>query len=183
MNGMSRETPFGRSTLTLRQLVAVVAVAFAIAVLMSTSWPARAVAATGYVVNAHLVEPIARSLRGDCLVADGFCGSGRLTPYGHATETIDFGAACGGGCDLRTITVSSGTLVLEETFSDPSCPGSCRPNPASPVSGTLTDVVAGGTGVFAGATGLLVGNVRASGDSIPAGESQVNLVGTVTLAG
>ena len=183
MNTISRGTHFGRSTLPLQQLVVAVAVALAVAALMSAPRLAHAAAATGYAVDAHFVEPIAPSLRGDCPVADGFCGSGRLAPFGRATETIAFGAGCGGACDMRTITVSSGTLVLEETFSDPACPGSCRPNPASPVSGAVTDVVAGGTGVFAGATGLLTGQVRAAGDSIPAGESQVNLNGTVTLPG
>jgi hypothetical protein len=183
MNTMSRGTPFGRSISPLQQVVVAVAMAAAVAALLSSAWPARAAAATGYVVDAHFVEPIAPSLREDCAVADGFCGSGRLTPFGRATEMIDFGAACGGACDLRTIIVSSGTLVLHETFSNFACPGSCRPNPASPVSGTLTDVVAGGTGAFAGASGVLVGQVRAAGDSIPAGESQVNLSGSVTVAG
>jgi len=161
--------------------VAVIA-AFAIAATMLLSGAASVAATTDYRVNAHFIEPTAPSLR-DCAVADGFCGTGRLAPFGQATETIDFGAGCGGGCDVRTITVASGTLELDETFSNPACPGACRQNPASPVSGALTDIVVGGTGIFAGATGTLTGQVRAEGDSIPAGVSQVDLSGTITLAG
>jgi hypothetical protein len=86
-----------------------------------------------------------------------------VIPLGHATETIEFGAACGGTCDLRTISLAGGSIFAEETFSDPACPGVCQPNPAEPSSGTLTDVVVGGTGIFTGATGTLTGSVRAAG--------------------
>jgi hypothetical protein len=43
-------------------------------------------------------------------------------------------------------------------------------------------VVISGTGIFAGATGSLTGSVKAAGDWIPAGESQVTLSGTIVLA-
>jgi hypothetical protein len=93
---------------------------------------------------------------------------------------IDFGAGCGGSCDLRTISLAGGSLVLDETFSSPSCPGACEPNPANPSSGTLTDVVVSGTGIFAGATGTLSGTVRAAGGIIgPHGTSIVKLAGTI----
>ena len=142
--------------------------------------PAIVAASTTYAVTAHFVEPIAPP--GDCPVApEGFCGMGRVTPFGNATDMIDFGAGCGGACDIRTISVSAGTLVLAETFSDFGCPGSCHSNPASPASGTLSDVVISGTGIFAGATGTLTGSVKAAGDWIPAGESQVTLSGTLVL--
>jgi hypothetical protein len=113
------------------------------------------------------------------------CGAGNMVPYGSATETIQFGSGCGGfgACDLRTITVAQGTLMLDETFSSPDCPGaSCTPHGrgigglGSPTSGTLTDVVVGGSGVFAGVSGTLTGSVKSAG-----GSTQILLSGTLTL--
>jgi hypothetical protein len=100
-----------------------------------------------------------------------------VIPFGLAAETIDFGAGCGGACDLRTINLAEGSLILEETFSNAQCRGTCQPNPAEPVSGTLTDVIIGGTGIFEGAAGTLAGSVMAAGR-----QSQVKLSGTITLA-
>jgi hypothetical protein len=171
--GPSRETSGPR-----RRRSAIVAAAFAAA---SLFLPAIATASTTYTVTAHFVEPIAPPV--DCPITfDGFCGTGRVTPFGKATDMIDFGVGCGGACDVRTIYLSAGTLVLNETFSDPACPGSCHQNPASPQSGTLSDVVISGTGIFAGATGTLTGSVKAAGDWIPAGESQITLSGILVLA-
>ncbi len=122
------------------------------------------------------IVPIAK--RGDCPVAaEGFCGSGEVIPFGQATESIEFGGACGGGCDLRIIQLPQGSITLEETFSDPGCPGTCQPNPAFPGNGRLTDVIVSGTGLFQGATGTLAGTVRAAGR-----ESTVRLSGTIALA-
>ena len=70
-----------------------------------------------------------------------------------------------------------GTLYFDEFFSDLSCPGSCHPNRAEPISASLNDVVSGGTGLFAGATGELTGSVKAAGL-----ESLVQLSGTITIA-
>ena len=39
---------------------------------------------------------------------------------------IAFGAGCGGTCDLRTINLAGGSIFIEETFSDFSCPGVCQ---------------------------------------------------------
>jgi hypothetical protein len=99
-------------------------------------------------------------------------------PYGRATETIEFGAGCGGTCDLRTITLAEGTLVLDETFSNPQCPGACKSHGFGPFSGTLTDVVNGdlSSGIFAGATGTLTGTVSGAGAS-----TKIALSGTITL--
>jgi hypothetical protein len=97
-----------------------------------------------------------------------------VIPLGHATETIEFSAACGGACDLRTINLAGGSIISEETFSNPNCPGACQPNFAEPISGTLTDTVVGGTGIFTGATGTLTGTVRAAGL-----QSQIKLSGTI----
>lgn len=106
----------------------------------------------------------------------GFCGSGWVIPLGFATETVEFGAGCDGTCDLRTIYLAGGSILIEETFSNPQCPGSCHGNIAEPVSGTLTDVIIGGTGTFVGVTGTLSGTVRAAGQT-----SQVKLSGAITF--
>ncbi len=113
---------------------------------------------------------------------DGFCGRGEVIPFGQATETIAFGAGCGGTRDRRTITLAQGQIFIEET-STGQCPGSCQPNPVDRGTGTLTDVITGGTGLFEGATGQLTGTVSgAVSNTQPAGASVVQLSGTITLA-
>jgi hypothetical protein len=138
-------------------------------------------AIVGQVVSVQLKfhEPLIPFLKaGDCPVApEGVCAAGRVDPYGSATETVEFGVACGGACDLRTVYLPQGTLVLQETFSNPLCPGPSAPSCRQSLSGDLTDVVLSGTGIFEGATGLLVGRVRASGP-----EAESRLSGTLTLA-
>ena len=101
---------------------------------------------------------------------------GVLLPFGKATDSILFGGGCGGACDLRTVTVAGGSIFMDETFSNPACPGSCHPTPSEPASGTLTDVVVGGTGIFAGATGTLSGSVTSAGPA-----NNIKLAGTLTL--
>jgi hypothetical protein len=111
------------------------------------------------------------------VLPEGFCGSGEVIPLGHATETIDFGAGCGGTCDLRTINLAGGSIFIEETFSDGSCPGVCGSRGiGQPNSGTLIDTIIGGTGIFEGATGTLVGTVTAAGL-----ESHIKLSGTISF--
>jgi hypothetical protein len=151
-------------------------------VAMASAGPASA--STTYAVTAHFAETIAPAMHHvDCQVGpEGFCGSGQVLPFGRATETIQFGAGCGGGCDLRTVMLPQGTLVFDETFSDFACAGACRSTAGQPVSGSLTDVVIGGTRAFTGATGTLTGTVKASGgEFIPVGESQVHVRGSITL--
>lgn len=135
-------------------------------------------AATAVDVKATFNEGVARQF--GCTVQNGLCGTGTVLPYGRATETIQFGAGCGGTCDLRTITLAQGTLVLNETFSSGTCPsGTCRSHGLGrPGSGTLTDVVNGGlsTGIFAGASGTLTGTVQGAGAS-----TKITLSGTITL--
>lgn len=83
----------------------------------------------------------------------------------------------GGTCDLRTIYLAGGTIVMEETFSDFRCPGVCGSRGLGhPGSGTLTDTVIGGTGAYSGATGSLSGTVRFAGL-----ESQITLSGTISF--
>src|SRR5215469_1362011 len=132
--------------------------------LLSTAFATRATAATTVPVSMTFAEPIVQNFQSGCAVLpDGFCGSGQVIPFGHATETILFGGACGGGCDLRTINLAGGSITIHEVFSNPACPGACQPNPAEPSSGTLADTIVGGTGTFAGASGTLSGSVRANG--------------------
>jgi hypothetical protein len=131
-------------------------------------------------VSMTFTEPIVPGFKsGNCpvLFPAGLCGSGEVTPYGHATETIVFGAGCGGACDLRTVSLAQGSIIMDETFGDGQCPGSCRPNPAEPGSGTLTDVITGGSGIFRGVTGELIGTVTYAGPA-----NQVKLSGSITLA-
>jgi hypothetical protein len=146
-------------------------------VVLSLAFASPAGAATTIPVRITFTEPVIPAVKsGDCAVfPDGFCGMGQVIPFGHATETIEFGA-CGEGCDFRTINLAEGSIFIEETFSDPECPGACQPNRAFPGSGTLTDVIVGGTGVFEGATGTLTGTVRAAGP-----QSQIKLSGSITL--
>src|ERR1700682_403923 len=76
-----------------------------------------AVASTTVSVSMTLNEPKHTDFVTGCavfLAGQGLCGVGNAVPYGHATETIVFGGACGGGCDLRTVTVAGGTIVLHE---------------------------------------------------------------------
>jgi hypothetical protein len=155
-------------------LVAMVAL---VAVLGLTS---PATAATVVPVSLSITEPIVPAFKqGDCAVlATGFCGQGLVHPFGLAADTIEFGAGCAGACDLRTLVLPQGTLRFNEFFSDLGCPGSCHPNPAEPITASLTDVVLEGTGLFSGATGTLTGSVKAAGL-----ESLVRLSGTITLAG
>jgi hypothetical protein len=145
---------------------------------VSLAFVSQAAAATTVSVSASFTEPIIQNVRSGCpVLQDGFCGMGAVVPFGHATEHIVFGGACGGACDFRTVNVAAGSIYLDEFFSDPTCPGSCQPNRAEPGGGTLTDVIVGGTGVFAEATGTLNGRVFAAGL-----QSAIKLAGTITLA-
>lgn len=128
-------------------------------------------------------EPIQQNVNSGCPVFgpdDGFCGNGNFLPYGHATETISFGAGCGGACDVRTVTVAGGSIVIhEQAVGVVSCPGVCGSPlyPGGPFGVTLKDVVVGGTGIFTGASGNLSGMVKGTGL-----QSQVKLSGSITLA-
>ena len=146
--------------------------------LLSTALASPAMAATTVPVSMTFNEPIVPDIHSGCAVfPEGFCGSGQVIPFGHATETIQFGGACGGNCDFRTINLAGGSIFIDEFFSNPTCPGVCQPNPAAPGSGTLTDVIVGGTGNFTGASGNLNGSVTAAGLV-----SAIKLSGTITLA-
>jgi hypothetical protein len=155
------------------------------AAMLAVLAPAHAAEGTAVTqsVTMTFAEPIHPSL--DCPgFPDVSCGSGQVKPLGQATDIVVFGAGCGGTCDLRTIYLAGGSLILEETVSDVVCPQVCRPGPLELASATLTDVVIGGTGMFEGATGTLTGTVRLAASNLrPAGTSTVKLSGTLRYAG
>jgi hypothetical protein len=142
----------------------------------------QAMAGTTVSVSLTFTEPV---MNKDCPLnvgggpGQGFCGSGEVIPLGHATETIEFGAGCGGTCDLRTINLPEGSIFIEEVFSNLSCRSGCEFHGENmpPGSGTLTDVIIGGTGIFEGATGTLNGMVRFAGKT-----SQIKFSGTIVLS-
>jgi hypothetical protein len=133
-------------------------------------------ATTNVSVKMSFTEPIIQNIKSGCPVPDGFCGNGAVVPFGHATETIAFGGDCGGSCDFRTVNVAGGTIYLDEFELGGTCPGSCQPNPAEPGTGMGADVVVGGTGMFAGATGNLNMTVTFGGPA-----NAVKITGTITL--
>jgi hypothetical protein len=107
------------------------------------------------------------------LAGQGLCGSGVAVPYGHATETIVFGGCAFGAvrCDLRTVTVAGGSIFLDEYAGNFTCENARAGACVAP----LNDIVAGGTGAFARATGSLSGTVTGTGP-----QSQIKLQGSIS---
>jgi hypothetical protein len=135
--------------------------------------PARA--ATTISVSMTFTEGVSQQF--GCTNHFGPCGSGQVVPLGHATEMIQFGQACGGTCDLRIITLATGSLFLDEFFSSFDCPGGCNSHGVGrPGDGNLTDVIVGGTGAFSGASGNVSGTVKSAG-----GSTQIKLAGPLSL--
>jgi hypothetical protein len=131
-------------------------------------------------VRMTFAEPIQPGIVQGCPISpqDGLCGSGEVIPFGHATETVIFGAGCGGSCDQRTINLPGGSITTDEFFSDFACPaGKCdHPGRGFPASGNVDDVVVSGTGAFFGASGGYSGSVHAAGTA-----GVADLSGTLTL--
>ena len=156
---------------------AAAAVALALAAICATAAPAAFAQPTASEVSVQLHEPFHSS----CFVTGVFlCGTGEAAGYGPVTETIQFGAACGGSCDLRTITFSDdSTLVLQETASDCSSSGQSYKAPPQPSKCVLAEAVDGdhSTGTFAGTTGTLSGTVDIGG-----GTATIHLAGQITPA-
>jgi hypothetical protein len=155
--------------MTLRRLVATLAAAASTLALAGTASGGATIP-----VSMTFTEPVAKP---GCTISFGFCGSGEVVPLGQATETIEF-TACGETCDLRTITLAGGTILSHETAGHEQCPGNCRTRGVGvPSTVAFTDVIVGGTGIFAGATGSLSGEVVTAG-----GANRIKLAGTTTLA-
>jgi hypothetical protein len=122
--------------------------------------------------------------------AQTFCGTGTLTGFGSGTQLTEFTSfepiddtSCADVRITQTITVSDGTLVLDETGVFCS-PGSSDPAPVSPndyghphtIDLTYTVSGSASTGVFSGATGA------GSESGLIAGDVGTwNLSGTITL--
>jgi hypothetical protein len=160
----------------MRSLLVMASVLAVSAVLAS-----QAVAGTSTVaVSATFAEPLVPALNSGCLPSPSFgvCGSGQVIPFGPATDSVVFSGACGGNCDFRTIKLAAGSIYADEYFSNPSCPGVCagRGPTGGPAFGDLTDVIVGGTGIFAGASGTLTGSVTGAGLT-----GVAKLSGTITL--
>jgi hypothetical protein len=151
-------------------------IALALSVASPVAFAAQTSAATTVPISMTFNEPKQFDLASGCavfLARVGLCGSGVAVPYGHATETIVFGG-CGFGsvrCDLRTVTLAGGAIFLDEFAGS----FTCNNAKAGACEAPLTDVVAGGTGTFAGATGSLTGTVTGTGP-----ESHIQLSGTIT---
>jgi hypothetical protein len=153
-------------------------IAAALLVASPLAGASQAWAATTVSTSMTFTESIGSVTSSDCTVfPGGLCGTGNVVPYGHATETIVFGA-CGSRCDLRTVSVATGSISIHEFASNFTCPGACG-SPGFPAAFPgelmLTDVIVGGTGIFGGATGNLSGTVTGTGP-----ESQIKLSGTIT---
>jgi hypothetical protein len=142
--------------------------------------PTSASASTTENITLTFAEPVQPAL-----ACPGFpdvsCGSGEIIPLGQATEIVVFGAGCAGTCDLRTIDLAGGSLILEETASNFTCPaGVCHRGPLEIVAADLTSVLIAGTGIYEGATGTLTGTAHfAISNARPAGAAIVTLSGTI----
>jgi hypothetical protein len=152
-----------------------------IALTASLAFAPQAMAGTTTVaVRMTFAEPIMPAIQSGCPIPpnQGLCGSGEVIPFGHATDTVVFGGACAGNCDLRTINLAGGSILSDEVFSNPTCPGACGSRGrGQPAFGTLTDVIVGGTGMFTGVSGNLAGSVTGAGTA-----GVAKLSGTITLA-
>jgi hypothetical protein len=149
------------------------------ALLASLALAPQALAGTTSVsTSMTFAEPIIPGQVSGCPISpmDGLCGSGEVIPFGLAHETVLFGGACAGECDLRTINLAAGSIFTHELFSNPTCPVCGEPGRGQPAAGTVSDSIVGGTGLFAGATGSLSGSVHAAGT---AGVAQLS--GTIIL--
>jgi hypothetical protein len=67
----------------------------------------------------------------------------------------------------------TGSIYMDETGSGGRRSGPCQPTPGEPGGATFSDIVVGGTRMFAGATGTL--------REASSGQAQVKLAGTMAL--
>jgi hypothetical protein len=101
------------------------------------------------------------------------CGSGEVVGLGQALDVVAFGAGCGGDCDVRTLEFQDGSrLVMDEQASNFQGFGQGM------FTLDLTDVIVGGTGRFAEASGSATGGVIVA---FRGGAAVITLSGTVTF--
>lgn len=154
-----------------------IGIATAVAALAVT---ASAPAATSQPVAITITESLRAPVFQTCpdIWIDRNCGTGQLRPFGQATSIVAIGI-CGDDCNIRSLTVSDGTIVLREIVSDVTCPGACASEwpHGGAFRATLTATVVDGTGAFAGATGTLSGTLRAV-----AYDAQIKYAGAIALA-
>jgi hypothetical protein len=148
---------------------------------ISLGFASQAIAATTVPVSMTLIEPLKAGTPGNSvcpdIAIDFNCGSGEVLPFGHATEEVSLNV-CGGLCNFREIDLAQGSIFLQETVTNFSCPGICGSQGlfGGRLTISLADVVIGGTGIFTGATGTLDGTVGTGG-----WHATVTLSGTITL--
>ena len=156
---------------------------FGVAAVVAAVAAVAAPAATGVPVRLHVVE----SLKAPPLTfpacpdigLDVNCGTGELRPFGRVDSIVSIGG-CGDNCSIRWITAPQGTIVLQETLSDVTCPGACATDwpHGGAFYATTTASVVSGTGIFQGASGELSGTIKAV-----AFEAQITYSGELALAG
>src|SRR3954469_19548542 len=153
------------------------------ALAMAAVGAGTASASTSVAWNATFAEPIGGLIHSpfDC-PPDSDCssGGGQVIGLGQAQDLVVF-LGCGSECDVRTLRFSDGsTIVMHEAFSNFRNPGNSAQfnhhSYGNPFSGDLIDVIVGGTGRFAGATGTARGTVDVAG-----GVAISRLSGTVTF--
>jgi hypothetical protein len=107
----------------------------------------------------------------------GSCGSATISGAGHVAYQCVYFNACGGNCDLRTITFDDGsTLVMHESIVLVESPGnSSAAGQNAPLFLDITQTIVRGTGRFAGATGGGTGRVNTAADAV------ITSSGTITL--
>jgi hypothetical protein len=150
----------------MRSLLGLLAVGF-IAALASAG---VAGASTTVAWSATFSEPLAGSH--SCAPGTS-CGSGEVVGLGQAQEAIAFGAGCGGGCDIRTLSFADGsTLVMDEFASN------FQEFGQGMFKLDLADVIVGGTGRFREAGGSASGGVTVA---FAGEQAVVKLSGTVTF--
>jgi hypothetical protein len=144
--------------------------AIAAAALGATASPAAATSTVSWSATFHELTTTPSGI--EHCAGGTSCGGGEVVGLGQARDVIAFGGGCGGSCDLRTLTFGDGsTLVMQEHASN------FRDFGQGVFALDLTDVVIGGTGRFAGASGSASGGVRA--DNV--GSAVITLSGTVTF--
>lgn len=150
--------------------------------LATPTTPARA--QTTVSITAHFIENTAK--QAGCSVF--LCGTGMVTPFGQATdELVPSVPGCPPcGVSVKTFYLASGTLVFDETvdpngFSCATDPAGGQANSCGLFTGHVTDVLAQGTGAFAGASGSLDGLFSIANLNNPTHSARVDYTGTLIL--